>query len=210
MRRIRGLRVRSRLPRGMVRELLAVDDFLRVDRHEQMQDRAVARQRAQRVAPLLERAEARHRRVERLLRRQHFDGVERRRVGDDGFPRLHDFPVLELDARRAAALDHDLGHVRVERNVHAELRAAAVDRACDVLRAADGHAVRAPRLEEALEDVEHVRRHRALRREAAEDAHRVDEVPQERLRDQDVDGLVERVERQRQIREDVGVREHER
>lgn len=50
-----------------------------------------------------------------------------------------------------------------------------------------------------------MRGHRSLRREAAEDAHSVDKVPEERHGDDLIDGLVEGVEGQGEVEEDVGV-----
>ena len=80
--------------------------------------------------------------------------------------------------------------MRVQTNVHAELGPASVDRPRNIFSASFRHRVGAARLEEALQDIKHVRRHGALRREAAEDAHGVDEIPEERFRHELVDGLV--------------------
>ena len=110
---------------------------------------------------------------------------------------LDDLPVLELHADGAPVLGEDLGDVRVHLQLAAELLEAAHHGVGDVLRAADGDGVAGAVDEEAVEDVQDVRRHRALGREAAEDAHSVDEVPEERLRHELVYCFVQGVEGER-------------
>mmetsp|Transcript_5262 Transcript_5262/g.17264 ORF Transcript_5262/g.17264 Transcript_5262/m.17264 type:complete len:219 (+) Transcript_5262:734-1390(+) len=170
-------------PEGVVTQGLAVDDFVRVDRHEQVQNRPVARQRRHRIDPLgdflLLAADRRSVLLFAavLFPLQQFGRVKGRRVGDDRLGSLDDLSVPELDAVGPVVfIDEDLFDVAVEDEVHAMLFAPAVKGFGDVLRSSEGHRVGALLLEEALEDVEQVGRHGALGREPAEDAHEVDEV----------------------------------
>mmetsp|Transcript_4389 Transcript_4389/g.9485 ORF Transcript_4389/g.9485 Transcript_4389/m.9485 type:complete len:237 (-) Transcript_4389:281-991(-) len=98
--------------------------------------------------------------------------------------------------------------MRVHLQLAAVLLESAHEGASDLLGATDGHAVVRSLLEEAVEDVEDVRGHSALGRESAEDAHRVDPIAEEGLRHNLVDGLVERLEDERQVGEDPWFAHH--
>ena len=127
-------------------------------------------------------------------RPEHLHCIERRGVRDDRLLRLDNLPILQLDADRLVALEQDLGDVRVHLQLAAKLLEPAHERLRDLLGAAHRHAVARAVFEEAIEDVKDVRRHRALGGEAAEYAHRVDPVAQERLRHDLIDRLVQALE----------------
>mmetsp|Transcript_26907 Transcript_26907/g.60151 ORF Transcript_26907/g.60151 Transcript_26907/m.60151 type:complete len:226 (+) Transcript_26907:914-1591(+) len=169
-----------------------------------MQDGPVAGELAERVPPLL------HALGQLLFGPKHLHRVEGRRVGDHGLLRLDHLAVLEAHAHGPAVLDHDLVHVGVGRELAAELLHAPDQRVGDLDGPAQRHGVRSPLLEEALEDVQHVRGHGALGGESAEDAHGVDEVAQEGVGDDLVHGLVQRVEGEGQVKEHVRVSERVR
>ena len=100
--------------------------------------------------------------------------------------------------------------MRVERELAAALLERALERVRHLDGATQGHAEGDTVLEEALQDVQDVRRHRALGREAAKDAHGVDVVAKEGHCDDLVHGLVQRVEGERQVEEDIRMRQNVR
>mmetsp|Transcript_12885 Transcript_12885/g.43655 ORF Transcript_12885/g.43655 Transcript_12885/m.43655 type:complete len:302 (-) Transcript_12885:316-1221(-) len=175
-----------------------------------MHDGAVPRERAHLRGP---RGDGRRVRAGGLVRGalpEQPRRVEGREVGDDGLARAHLPAVAQAHASRAAPLAQDGLHVGVELQRAAVALEPAHEGIGDLAGAPQGHGEGSLVVEEALQDVEHVRRHGTLGREAAEDAHGVDEVAEKRHGHVLVHHLVQRVEEHVQVPEDVRVRRHVR
>mmetsp|Transcript_23869 Transcript_23869/g.70317 ORF Transcript_23869/g.70317 Transcript_23869/m.70317 type:complete len:235 (-) Transcript_23869:625-1329(-) len=170
-----------------------------------MHDGAVSRELAELRHVLLH--SRRQRRSSLLLGglAQKLGRVEGGQVGHDRLGCADLATVAKADACTPATLDEHLLHVGVELQGAAVLLQTTHEGVGDVASAADGHGEGGLLVEEALENVEHVRRHRALGREAAEDAHGVDEVAQEGHGHVLVHDLMQRVEEHVEVSENIRV-----
>mmetsp|Transcript_70093 Transcript_70093/g.116415 ORF Transcript_70093/g.116415 Transcript_70093/m.116415 type:complete len:207 (+) Transcript_70093:921-1541(+) len=176
-------------------------------RKEEVHDRTMARQLAERLLP-----------IAHALRQlgciaavgEHTNRVERGSVRYDSLLSFDDLAVLELNANTTLCLlvIQELVHMRVKREDSSPLLKTSLKRVRHLDGAAQWHAEGTPILEEALENVQNMRGHRPFGREATKDTHGVDIVAQEGHSDNLVNCLVKRVESQRQVEEDIRVRQY--
>mmetsp|Transcript_17289 Transcript_17289/g.38254 ORF Transcript_17289/g.38254 Transcript_17289/m.38254 type:complete len:321 (-) Transcript_17289:517-1479(-) len=143
-----------------------------------------------------------------LLRHQ-LHRVERSGIRDYRLLGLDYLSVLQPNTHSTSVFDQNLIDMRVQLQLASVLLETALQGLAQLARSSDGYAESGLLFEEPLEDVQQVSRHGSLGRETAEDAHRVDKVPQERHGDELVNRLGQIVERQREVTEHIGVGQNE-
>ena len=140
-----------------------------------------------------------------LLLGHELDGVEGRRVRDDGLASLDDVSVLESYPNSASILDENLVDVGIQLELTIGFLEPALDSFTQLRSSTDGDRKGGVFLEESLQDVENVRRHGTLGGEPTENAHEIDKIADERNGYDLVDCLGQVVEGQGEIGKHVGV-----